>query len=539
MATLTYYQITGFDLAGLGALGDRANSVAAGIYDDGSGAGLATSVRDCIHGLDWSGPAKQAADGRADAERTDLIAVADAYRALGQACHGAAAAVGPLVDELRKATLTAGEGWSFDGRDATWPVSGNPPGTTPQALQNTLSGLAQQIGDVLDWWAPHITGANDILAEMAPISAGLNATEIDAALADAKSGRLTDFDRQVLADAVRLSDQQTADLRAGKPVPIPPGQFDALAELMRSQDGATMSNLFPVDPNLPPDVQDTLRGQFGDAMRLMSTPQLCAAADDGSASDQHGGMPQLPAPVRDLLTENPIQRDWQGPYFRYNDFNNLDQLLSRSNKGLAAGSDLDRGLLKQASEIARTAEQPPATVPGLLSTVGVNSHDAEWQHAGPLLDRMVADAGVDQQAVHDFTTGDNMDVTCGGNIYNPADHVPALLSYGWTHDQHAVTDMYSFVGQQQGAVGPAQPGVTIAAQQPDYSTTLARETGSALDPYLGGLSPDAKLAFTNPLLESANSTGVQWMTQNMPALRPDAAPHNEHDADGRPIGPAG
>lgn len=509
----SWAQACACDPAGLREMGDRALAIAKAIGDPKDS--LAKTTRDTVYNLPWSGVARNAAEARADQEQSEIRALAGAYEELGLACQRAADEMTGYIEALWYKQVGAGTGWSMDIHDPTWTIKGRPSEMPAAELHEALVYLAQQLVDTSDKWARTIAAAVEDMRQMAPVTFVFNSAVIDEVVRDAKAGHLTQQDLDALHAAVRLTPQQQADLAHGKPVDLPRGQFDALTQLMRSQDGAGIGDLFRLDPSIPTGEQGTLNGEFGDAMQLISNPQVHAAG-----CNEVGGIQQLPTEVRTLLQEDPVKTNGQFSYFRFDDFNTMNKFLDRADKNLAQGSDLDRGLLKQTSDIATAAKQP--VIPDPNAVPQPNPYASQWDRAGDLLDHTIANVRGDHQAVHDFTTGHGMDVTCTGTKhFDPKDHVPGLLGFNWGEDHHAVADMYKFVGQDAGS----------------HDTVLslrAEDTGRHLNTLLpeANLSPEHKLAFTNPLLLSAHREGADWMAKNMPALQPDPSTFaHPHDVD--------
>ncbi len=182
-------------------------------------------------------------------------------------------------------------------------------------------------------------------------------------------------------------------------------------------------------------VHNAAPGLLGDAFRIMSSPNVHTKA--GST----GGLDRLPGSVVSLLRENPIKHTTAGtstgfpPYSfagvpRLDDFKALNTILSdRTDRGLQLGTDVDRGMLKQSSEIVG------ALPDGDDKLFGLYDENQRVEDVRKLASSMLTNSSHDRQAVTDFLTGERMSVTVAeGHKYDADAHVLNILSERWSVD---------------------------------------------------------------------------------------------------------
>ncbi len=484
----------------------------------------ASKMYTTIAGLDWSGEAYTAAATRADREQTQMRVLASAFDDLAAACRTGQAAMAPIVQSL-KTTVRDLEADSFTVHEQ-WDVSETLTNAAPDAVRAneaanqtvSLQRLAAELGWADEACAQAIRTALTAIATLAPESAGLNPTTAERDLADFMSGKATPEELERLTLATTLTEQQRADLLAGRPVDLPQEQYDYLQQLMRSMDGKSVEQIAAIGAGLPEDQQNTVSAGVANALQLMSNPQVTTmgmVGDTAQVADR-GGMTQLPAPIRTLLTESPLQKGKPGDSGhgnpvdlgdtvpRADDFTTLAELMNRGDDGLAQGSDLDRGVLKQAAEIV-----------GGANTVGETGITAD--NPDKLASRMLEAASGDHQAVHDFLTGDNMSATVSpGQTYDAQQHIGALLDNNWA-------------GQEQGLTAVLQ-GIDAHAMSDDQHLNsqagasageIAEYIGSHKDQLLHIDGSVESIGSANPKITGALGDLMSNYIPNMVGVRPE------------------
>ncbi|MDY6811582.1 MAG: hypothetical protein SW127_21665 [Actinomycetota bacterium] len=461
MTPKTRFIVEHADLSELGAAANAVQPVSDGISR------AADDMHRTIHGLDWKGQSRVDATGRADSEKTQMHRVSSAVDALKAALTGGQAAMAPMVENLKSSTRNleaasyeVSNDWNVtDGYEyglAEAFAAGDPAEEAriaelkrqrAEEAQNAtvrLTRLAQELDAADAACAQAVREANDEIGSTAPVAAGLLGRQGTSDLQALRTATATPEQRARLFAATQLTPDQLDALREGHPAYMSQGQFDYLQSVMKGLDGVSLEEMGDIEKHTP--------GQLGDAIRLMSIPNL------QTASGEKGGIGQLPISVRTLLQDSPTRLDTAvvGPTIqtftdvpRLNDFRTLNTMLSHGDQGFRLGADVDRGLLKQASEIS-----------GNLSPRGSDAYYGTYDHridSGELrqtVDAMFHNASGDHQAVADFLTGDNMDVTVTpGNHYNADTHVVNLLDTKWESDELGAKSVLGWMGDSAGAPG--------------------------------------------------------------------------------------
>ncbi|WP_232718566.1 TPR repeat region-containing protein [Gordonia metallireducens] len=455
----------------------------------------ARTTRDTITGLDWSGVAKDAAVGRANSEYDQLMRVSQTFASLANAITSGHADMSSLANSL-KSTATAYEDNNYAVSDA-WKVTdaynyalaeSAAAGDDHQLAElATLKNTRARIAENATLWmervardfdtadtdtASAIRSANGALDQLAPPAAGLSAGSAKAIEDNWDAGRgLTTEQMYALAAAGNLSPEQIQALHAGLPVNIPQGQYDFLRTLFEGLDDESIDEITKLGGT--GENGAAVRNLLSNGMQIMSNPSVSTGAGD------KGGMATLPANVRTLLTEKLTtgttkKRDFDNhstieyPHVpRVDEFDNLVRLLETGDSQLRMGTDIDRGILKQASEIAEASRSGRIAGPGeeLLDTHG-------------LLNRALALTSDDTTAVRDFTVGaDTMNVTyADGRPYNADRHLDALFDYQWRGSDDGISDMYKWLKDNAGDSGNP------------FAAYKAADTASALGQYFGDTS---------------------------------------------------
>ncbi|AYF78552.1 hypothetical protein D7D52_37355 [Nocardia yunnanensis] len=236
-------------------------------------------------------------------------------------------------------------------------------------------------------------------------------------------------------------------------------------------------------------------------MQLISNPQIKTRGDgddDGSPESVYsGGMSLLPTSVRTLLTQAPArwdekhnQSEFAGKLIeipREKDFNTLADILRDGNPALAQGSDLDRGLLKQASEIA-----------GLGQGTIVVSSDGSSHSANPVADKLLTAAGGDRLAVHDLLYGTNMDCTVTEGHYDAQSHVANLLNHSWNGHDDGIAKVIETAGHDATSADP-----TVNRQSGEASWALANYVSTHSNELLHLGGTDQSIGMLDPKMTKA------------------------------------
>ncbi|GAA1479769.1 hypothetical protein GCM10009624_02090 [Gordonia sinesedis] len=430
----------------------------------------AVKMHRTVTDLDWTGDARASAVGRVDDERTQMIRVADAADRLANSFKRGRSVMAPMVASLRSSASNlegAGfrvadnwrvtDGWDYGMAEAF--AAGNSAKLqriaaikrerADEAVNQTvrLQRLAQELEDADTATAAQIRSASGAIAAMAPVAAGMSAKQADRDVDALRNGTATPAQLARLRMATRLSDEQVQALREGRRIALTQGQFDYLTGMMKDLDGVSMQEMLKMNERAP--------GLLGDAMRLASNPKL------GTESGDRGGMKQLPPQVQSLLRDSPLKTNgtFNATYGgtevnrrmwlyvpRLDEFEALNKLLASRNPSggtdLRLGTDIDRGLVKQASEMSRIFGPRMTTSAGEPYGSPANIDDIRR-----VVNGMLTTSGGDHQAITDFLTGENMDVTVTqGNTFNADRHFLDLLKAKWGDDNSGMKAAFDWTG---------------------------------------------------------------------------------------------
>ncbi|MEC3915220.1 TPR repeat region-containing protein [Nocardia sp. CDC160] len=414
----------------------------------------ADTMHRTIHDLRWSGAANRAATGRADREKQQIRAVATAYFHLAEACRDVFA-LQPTVTDLQN-RVRALEGGGEFRVDEDWTVHAADKKNDDEATNSTitLQAMAKHLGEEDDRLGPVITAAVAEISKLAPTTSTLTIPPAFSDLSEQtakkdlqafEDGTATDEQIARLKFATNLSPEQKEKLQRGEPIDVPREQFDYVRGLMRGQDGMYLDQIENIGSRLPADKANQVHAAMADAMQIVSNPGINAPGGN------QGGMQQLPSHVRELLTENPLHNSLGGPWVDKNGFTSVTNIVNRGDPSLRLGTDLDRGMLKQASEITKIADR--------------YTDENHWMDGvGGVADKMLGAAGPDHAAVSDFITGHGMNATVThGGTYNADEHVMSVLSHGWSKDEHGAENLFKWIGGPEAVPDPQHPWIAERA----------------------------------------------------------------------------
>ncbi|BAW05553.1 hypothetical protein NS14008_24325 [Nocardia seriolae] len=154
-----------WDVSGLAGLATNATGIADAVVKS------ADTMHTTIHdGLAWKGPAKIAAEGKADREQTQIRAIATAYDDLATACTGAHDAMGYPLSEIKSILRNYVSPPSTIADD--WTITGVDDWESEAGIQlSRLPGLVTTLLDADAKWGQQISDANAEISRMAPESA--------------------------------------------------------------------------------------------------------------------------------------------------------------------------------------------------------------------------------------------------------------------------------------------------------------------------------------------------------------------------------
>ncbi|OBI14530.1 hypothetical protein A5714_13560 [Mycobacterium sp. E2462] len=226
---------------------------------------------------------------------------------------------------------------------------------------------------------------------------------------------------------------------AGK-TPLTSEQAAVLSQLQAQEHGMSMDALTAAEQRLGDE-----KGMIGDSLQLMSNPNITFPKTDTKVGavqggdTLRGGAAQLPESVQQLLNAH-----W--PDLRH--LNQLAGIVKDGNRSLQANTDLDKGMMKQAS----------ALMNGAFWRAGEGQAGDLKPNIDPTVSNVLSAVSPDHQVVHDAMTG--------------ADHdrfLQNLTHHYWQDHGDAVSSLFSWTGD--------------AARGPE--ARLAGETAHAYSSYIG------------------------------------------------------
>lgn len=493
----TRSQADGFTFGDLPAAAKTADKLGKQIEKDGE------NIHRTIAGMDWSGGARSAADSRASSEKTQFARAGDAFESLGTAISNGHSAMSHITERLK----TGAAGYEDDGYDVAddWTVTdgynyglaealtADDPDAQERLAQlkadranaaatatTVLNRLASEFDTADTGCAAAIKAASADIGSLTPVSSALGggvADRIADKLSEGKS--LTPFELRVLAEGTKLSPEQLGALRNGKPANVSQGQYDFLKEIAGELDGKSMNQILGLGAG---SQHGEIQNNLANAVQILGIPNVRTAAGD------HGGMAELPANMRSLLTSNLVagtnpsvaERLFVGSMPRaknLDEFLKLTEFVGHSDEHVRLGSDVNRGILKQVSELAGIGESP-----GSGNSMTAAGYDTA-------LNKALGAAATDRIASHDFITGANMDATCdNGGHYNAGIHLSDLASQKWTQGSSGLHTLFDWVGDEADSTNP-------------YMASMAHEAASSMGHYLGSpgdLGVNEGLGVRNP-----------------------------------------
>lgn len=462
----------------LASTATKATTIAEGIRTS------ADQMYRAIDALNWSGEARQSVDDRCVREVAQMRVLAAAYDDLATALNTGDSAMGTSVSQLRtdydtlvRDRYTVHADWSVvdDSSDDE---------TRAQEAANQTVRL-QRLADDLGWadhnCAEAVSKAVDAINQLTPETAGLNPRFAREDVDAFRNGTATTEQIQRLRWATTLTPEQLDALSSAEQVTIPQQQLDYLTSVMRDLDGLSVTQISQIGAGLPADQAKMVQAGLADAMQLASNPQVTSsgltAAQGGKVGVDFGGLGALPSQMRTTLTEEP--KVAIGPK---QDLLTISNMLGKGSPSLAQGTDADRALLNQATNIAAHKYHPVVAAPYDVSDTFDPLDD---KIASQILDQ----AGRDSGAVHDFFTGDGMDaVMPPGTKFDNQAAIGTLLDHNWHGDDSGVTTMLKTVDTDATSVNPhinseaGQSARQIADYVAEHRDSLFRLTGETDGP---------------------------------------------------------
>ncbi|MFE3193090.1 WXG100 family type VII secretion target [Nocardia sp. NPDC059240] len=370
-----------------------------------------------------------------------------------------------------------------------------------QEYQKTIQAALTDCGTADD---QAMTAVNNAFADLTttqiqqPTTDQLDQLTADQARKDLQALKDGSKDPALLARirlATTLSDYDKQDLGNGGTVGL--AQFPYLQAFTQGMNGMSGEDITKLSNG-----DDQVKAAIANDFRIVSDPQVHSL--DGSAT---GGMKQLPDTVQHVLTEDPStlaqKPTTAGRYGNTDRYDPNSDSYKRDTKDLKAvtdlmghgdtsiqGSDINRGMIKQAAELAGTETD-------------------SGSDRSKLANSLLENAANDHIAVHDAVRGDNMDITCTpGGHYNADSHVLEILQHPWSSDQHGAEHMFGWIGDAA-TKNPAGSFVNnlggetadhLAHVLADHSGSLAKNMPNTQDLSLGAVNPALTRVLANSMV---------------------------------------
>ncbi|WP_156377937.1 TPR repeat region-containing protein [Williamsia sp. Leaf354] len=479
----------------------------------------ADNLTSTFAGAPWAGAAKNSADHRAEEERREHRKVSTDFRALAKSLTSDADRMETLAKGLVRDAralednmFSVSDDWTVrdlynyelgflvadanDDAAARAQLEKLQQQRAHEAANETqhLRGQATELTQIDQKSAASINAHLDTIAKLTPASADLSKTRATQDMATLSGKNLdgsspSDAQKEAAAErlhaAADLSEGTRDALRSSGEAGISQQKFDYLKEVAAKLPDK-VSNYDDVGGDLSPEQHRAVQGDVADTMRILGNPSVSTLNGD------RGGMDKLPPNVRTLLTESPtgtrsVSRhpaDAKNPNTtesvatvelkRFDDWRGLTNTLGAGDQDLRLGSDVDRGLLKQGSEIAGQVT-PSTAAQEYTADSRIPNQDIEVRKT---LDAMLNNASGDHQAVHDFVTGNDMKATIsGGGEYNPTDHLRGIVEHQWRPDELGARNTFDWLKDPALITDQGHQGVLTG----ETATGLARYLSSNAD----------------------------------------------------------
>lgn len=541
----------------------------------------------------WVGDSQRGCETRTDSDRTEINKLgADITRA-ATALRDTSSAISPnrttaLVRALglERDEFSVADDWTVrDTRDYAAELKGVEAGSATErsildaqaaraeeAKTATLSlqSLADQMGEDDRNGAKVLAAAFGDAEGNAPLASSYSPGQASIDVQAIMSGTATKEQKDRFFRATSLTAEQRAALARGDFAEISKEQFDYLKAIYTPSWGGgpegqplSLDALKSFGDRYIGAERENLKRGLGDGVYLLGNPNLRTRQTDSNSIAEvlgtntplvAGGLNQLPAPIRDLLSgpaasKASISNDPSGQdgsrmidvtrVDSLDDFNDLMDVLEHRSEdsGLASygsqsvqlGSDVDRALIARASEIA-AGDENERLVSKQDGTIADSSVES-------LLNRMLGVAGSDHIAVHDAVmsaTGnpsDNsmpktFDLDGNERSFKDAEALKHLLTFDWTDGagKHAdgINKLFNWMpGAAYAPDGSSAEAVLESQRAGNISTALARYFGDNKDALIDIGDRKMALGELNPELTRSLASAIGSHTAVLAGADPE------------------
>ncbi|WP_044506609.1 TPR repeat region-containing protein [Gordonia sp. KTR9] len=522
----------------------------------------------------WVGASQLGCESRTDSDRAEINKLGADLTHAANVLRNTSAAISPnrttaLVRALglERDKFSVADDWTVrDTRDYAAELKGVEAGSATersildaQAARSeeaktatvSLQSLADQMGEDDRNGARVLATAFGDAEGNAPLASSYSPGQASIDVQAIMSGTATTEQKDRFSRATSLTPEQRSALARGDFAVIPKEQFDYLKAIYTPSWGGgpqgqplSLGALESFGDKYTGAERETLKQSLADGVYLLGNRHLRTGQTDSNVFAEiwgtdapfvTGGTSQLPAPIRDALSEAAASRGrltvpdsgaHSGGHRSVTDLKTFDDLKSimgilehRSvdppggaygSGSVQLGSDVDRALIARASEIAAAGATEYASNPSMLNHNIVGKSEVE----GLLVD-MLGVAGADHIAVHDAVmsaTGNpsssSMPTTydLGGaeRSFKDAEALKHLLTFDWTDeagkDSDGINRLFNWMpGAAYAPDGSSPEAVLESERAGNISTALAQYFGDNKDalidigdrkPALGELNPE-------------------------------------------------
>lgn len=415
----------------------------------------------------------------------------------------------------------------------------------------SLQSLADQMGEDDRNGARVLAAAFGDAEGNAPLASSYSPGQASIDVQAIMSGTATKEQKDRFFRATGLTPEQSAALARGDHAVIPKEQFDYLKAIYTPSWGGgpngqplSLGALESFGDKYTGAERESLKQSLADGVYMLGNRHLRTEQTDSNVFAEiwgtnapfvTGGLNQLPAPLRDVLSSPaaskghvtvPDSGPHSGGHRSVTDLKTFDDLKTvmdilehRSvdspggmygSESVQLGSDVDRALMVRAGELAAFSGGELVSNPGFFDHNDVSKNELEG-----LMIRMLDVAGSDHIAVHDAVmsaTGgqvsnsmpSSFDLTGTERSFKDAEVLKHLLTFDWTdkagHENDGINRLFNWMPGAAYAPDGSPPEAVLESQRAgSISTALAQYFGDNKDalidigerkPALGELNPE-------------------------------------------------
>ncbi|MFD1812104.1 hypothetical protein [Rhodococcus gannanensis] len=397
----------------------------------------------------WEGIAAEAAQNRAQADRSTVVTVVDHIASLAQRAEQGYHEIDAPLRRAR-AAIAGAEADLFvvsDTLQVTDPAPSEERATALADWQREILESAAATADADRQVRDALAAARDGLRAVFVTAVGLGADQGRSDADALASGDLDPEQRRRLVEAGTLTADQLADLVSGGTTAIPASQMEYLNQVARELDGRSPDEIAKLMESLPPDARTGL----ANSLQLVSNPDVTTTVAGDSEVPTAGGKDLLPDGIRESLTRDDLV---VGGYEFTNsgmistvelngvaDNQAIAQIAAAADPAYRSGTDLDRALLdvgNQYLEAQIKHERDPNADFSIFTVDGHSNFDPR------ITEGIFAAVADDKEAVLAKVEGEH------GALF-----VENVLTRDWPDDGKEVSALFAFADGDATITDPA------------------------------------------------------------------------------------